>query len=556
MRSKPFGWVSMVGVALLAISLACGGGGGGSSTPEVPVAPTITSFTADPISMEAGTSTALIGIFANGRGVITPGNLPVYYSGYSATVWPTSTTTYTLTVTSPSGAQVSQTTKVTVTPSITNFRANHVIITAGGAAVLEGSFAYGTGIITPGNQPVVSGFSIEVAPTATTTYTLTVTNETGDTATESVTVQVVDAPVISSFTANPSSIALGGASELTGNFANGTGILTPGRFPMTSGNAFPVWPTDTTTFTLTVTNPASGAVTTQTATVTVIGGIRVFAGKESTPGNSDGTGSGARFNQPQGIARDGSGNLYVADTHNYTIRKVTPEGVVSTLAGTPGVPGNADGSGAAASFNSPKAVAVDAFRNVYVADTGNNSIRKITPTGMVSTLASGFSSPTGVAVDALQTVYVADTIHHTICMITPGGLVSVLAGMTDVPGNVDATGTAARFNSPQSLALDSAGNVYVSDYTNGSIRKISSTGVVTPFMGTLSGDLALDGVGNIYVASSPILKLTPSGQFLATAGDVAMRFQGITLNPTTGTCFSLSADAVWEIPATSFIPVQ
>ena len=149
----------------------------------------------------------------------------------------------------------------------------------------------------------------------------------------------------------------------------------------------------------------------------------------------------ASFREPSGVAFDGDGNLYVADTANHTIRKVTPAGVVTTFAGS-GSSGSDDGTGTAASFNYPRGVAVDGDGNLYVADTNNNTIRKVTPAGEVTTFAgsgsygsddgtgtaASFANPRGVAVDGDGNLYVADTNNNTIRKVTPAGVVTTFAG--------------------------------------------------------------------------------------------------------------------------------
>ncbi len=251
----------------------------------------------------------------------------------------------------------------------------------------------------------------------------------------------------------------------------------------------------------------------------------------------DGNGADARFNNPQGVAVDSTGNVYVAD-YGQTVRKITPAGDVTTLAG--GTEGSADGLGAAAQFNYPAGVAVDTNGNVYVADQFNLTIRKITPAGAVTTLAgtagvigsadgngaaAQFNYPRGVAVDTNGNVYVADFLNHTIRKIDTAANVTTLAGSPGVTGSADGTGSAAQFYRPQGVAVDSAGNVYVADFLNHTIRKIDTAGNVTTLAG-LAGtpgsadgtgsaagfsfpfDAALDSAGNVYVGDSGNRRIT------------------------------------------------
>lgn len=209
--------------------------------------------------------------------------------------------------------------------------------------------------------------------------------------------------------------------------------------------------------------------------------------------SQDGTGTAAQFDAPYGVAVDRAGNLYVADTLNNTVRKISPGGAVVTLAGSPGEEGNTNATGAAARFNEPFGVAVDEAGNVYVADASNNAIRKITPAGAVTTVAGGgaagssdgtgtaarLDEPRGVAVDVNGTIYVADYDNHLIRKITAAGVVTTLAGQADVAGNADGVGTAATFRGPNGIAVDASGIVYVADTGNRAIRRISPSGAVT-----------------------------------------------------------------------------
>jgi sugar lactone lactonase YvrE len=279
--------------------------------------------------------------------------------------------------------------------------------------------------------------------------------------------------------------------------------------------------------------------------------LELLAGDADSPGSVDGTRAAARFNLPTGVAVDGAGNVYVADAENSTIRKVTRAGVVTTLAGTAGMSGSADGTGAAARFFFPTSVALDGAGNVYVADTGNNTLRKVTPTGAVTTLAgtpgmmgstdgtgpaARFNFPSGVAVDGAGNVYVADQVNSIIRRVTAAGVVTTLAGTPGTPGSADGTGAAARFNFPSGVAVDGAGNVYVVDHGNSTLRKITAAGIVTTLAGTpgVSGSadgtgaaarfffptgVAVDGAGNVYVADfETIRKVTPTGVVTTLAG--------------------------------------
>jgi sugar lactone lactonase YvrE len=283
--------------------------------------------------------------------------------------------------------------------------------------------------------------------------------------------------------------------------------------------------------------------------------VSTLAGKAGVFGSDDGKGGSARFSAPTDLAVDHIGNIYVADTNNHTIRKITPAGVVTTLAGRAGFSGGLDGTGTVAQFHSPAGVAIDASDNVYVADTDNDAIRKIAPTGMVTTLAgtgwgssdatgtaARFHYPSGIVTDTAGNLYVADTLNDTIRRITPDGVVTTLAGQAGSLGNADGVGSAARFDGPQGLALDGAGNLYVADSDNLAIRKLTlSSGAVTKVAGWDRATLgfapndgpvaraqfnfpcgvAVDGAGNLYVADTDnhtIRQITPAGIVTTIAG--------------------------------------
>jgi len=249
--------------------------------------------------------------------------------------------------------------------------------------------------------------------------------------------------------------------------------------------------------------------------VTPSGGVQTLAGDDYI-GVNNGTGTQASFAfasvsglyanscatsmspiQLNGVAVDSQGNSYVADSGNFLIRKITPGGVVSTFAGGGMGAGYVDGPAASARFYFPTAIAIDAQDNLFVTDLGNNRIRKITPDGTVSTFAgsgtsanvdgtgtaASFMNLDGIAIDSTGNLYVTQYVGN-IRKITPAGVVTTLAGTAGVTGGADGTGPAAQFNAPQGIAVDPAGNVFVADTGDCTIRKITQAGVVTTIAGT------------------------------------------------------------------------
>ena len=237
--------------------------------------------------------------------------------------------------------------------------------------------------------------------------------------------------------------------------------------------------------------------------ITSAGVVSTFAGSGLTGyntvgGSADGISTAASFNKPQGIAIDAAGTIYVADTDNNKIRKITSAGVVTTLAGS-GIYGTTDGLGTAASFGNPKSLAVDTAGNVYV--PGCCDIRKITPQGLVSTLAlsASFYGLSDITIDSSGYLYVL--AENTISKISPSGVVTVFAG-SGVQGSADGLGTAASFSNAQGIAVDAAGTIYVADTFNKKIRKISSGAMVSTLAGsgTAGGDNGSGSTSSFFLA--------------------------------------------------------
>lgn len=270
--------------------------------------------------------------------------------------------------------------------------------------------------------------------------------------------------------------------------------------------------------------PTRAAAPSPARPVAAAGTFEVLAGKAdifATVHYKDGSASAARFSIMTSVAVNAAGTVYVADTDNHVIRKITAAGEVSTLAGLAGTAGSADGAGAAARFNKPMDLAVDAAGTLYVADTDNHTIRKVTAAGVVTTLAGAagtagstdgpgatarFAYPAGIAVVSANlgggTVYVADG-RHTIRRITAAGEVSTLAGLASTKGSDDGVLTEARFNRPTGVAVDAAGIVYVADQGNNLIRRVSPIGEVTTLAGRGGAASSGDGLGTAAGFKSP-----------------------------------------------------
>lgn len=266
--------------------------------------------------------------------------------------------------------------------------------------------------------------------------------------------------------------------------------------------------------------------------------VTTIAG-DGLPGMSNGGGRRTRFADPFGVALDQAGNLYVADGgENNSIRKIGVDGVSTTLAGE--VEGYAEGLGKAASFNTPSGLAIDGAGNLYVADTGNNAIRKINPDGKVSTLAGDglagdkdglgaaarFNGPVGVAVDADGAVYVTDTYNDRIRRIAPNGDVTTIAGGGRA-GKADGPAAQALFDAPTGLAVAANGDLYIADTGNHAIRKLDKAGVVTTVAEAQEDDrssllrspvaLAVTADGYLYLGSNShgrLAQITPAGEVL------------------------------------------
>lgn len=240
------------------------------------------------------------------------------------------------------------------------------------------------------------------------------------------------------------------------------------------------------------------------------GAVSTLAGTPGVLGYADGTGPAARFRNNGGVAWGPVGEIYLADWDNHAVRKITADGTVTTFAGRGGVPGEVDGIGDAARLRNPAGLAIDGAGNVYVADWGNHAIRKITPDGTVSTFAGAlgqpgsangsgsqarFLAPSGLAVDGAGNVYVADQLNHLVRRITPAGVVSTLAGAAGQAGDADGPAAAARLRNPAWITVSPSGDVFIVSDAGDTVRKITPAGDVSTVAGLL-GDSSAVVLGN------------------------------------------------------------
>lgn len=238
--------------------------------------------------------------------------------------------------------------------------------------------------------------------------------------------------------------------------------------------------------------------------------VSTFAGSPGQTGSANGTGSAARFNLPYQVGTDFDGNIFVGDTWNHTVRRITPDGVVSLAAGGVGQSGLVNANGASARFYFPANLVNDWSGSMMVSDSSNHNIRRVTANGEVSTFTGGngvagsadgdaatarFNYPNGLIRDEAGFYFLADSGNHAIRRIAPDGSVTTIAGLKGTSGSADGTGTDARFNLPLGLAWAGDGTMLVTDWQNSTIRRVTKTGVVTTVAGSAGSATTLDGTG-------------------------------------------------------------
>jgi sugar lactone lactonase YvrE len=292
------------------------------------------------------------------------------------------------------------------------------------------------------------------------------------------------------------------------------------------------------------------------AVLSAAGVVAPVSGANGTAGFQDGKGATAIFNDPMGLARDSQGNVFLCDARNHVIRKISPAGVVSTVAGQAGVEGAIDAKGGNARFRFPADIAVSPAGDLYVADSGNHCIRKVKPDGTVSTVAGKLGSANDITADYGTTaysvvapaldgkgsaarfngpcgiayaggfLYVSDTGNHLIRRIDLNNAVTTLAGKAGAWGAADGTGAAARFNAPMGICIGADGNVYIADSENHTIRRMTPQGAVTTYSGSAAehGRKAGPRLDARYCAPVDIC-VHPDGGFIVCDSFASMLFR-------------------------------
>src|ERR1035437_9880379 len=321
-------------------------------------------------------------------------------------------------------------------------------------------------------------------------------------------------------------------------------------------------------------------------------------------GGDGGSATAASLAYPSGVAVDSARNLYIADRNSHRIRRVTPSGVLTTIAGTGQAGHSGDGGNAAAALlQFPSSLVFDSAQNLYISDSGNNCVRRITPDGIITTVAgntaAGFSGdggpgtsaslylPGGLAVDAIGNLYIADAGNNRIRRLSPAGVISTVAGRVGGLGDFSGDGgpaTNAGLRGPSAVAIDASGNLYIADQQNTRIRRVGADGIITTVAGTgqfgFSGDgglainaqlqfpqgLVFDAAGNLYIAdrdnnrirvilSKPATFSVSRGSlsFSAAAGGVSPAPESLALTTSVlnstlnanGLVFTASSSASW-----------
>ncbi len=565
---------------------------GGATLTAVGVVVSITATNNNPqlngtgVTNVAVSGTPTTGVFTVNAASLTPGTA-YSYAAYATTsvgtsytsvgtFMATATPTPTLTFATPTAATVAfgatLTNAATSTLSGGSFGAISYASSAPAVATVDATTGFVTGITVgtttiTATQAAVLGVNAlatqsylltvaATAPTITSPTSASVTTTTatlGGNVTATGGASLTTIGVVVSITATNSNPRISGAgvTNVTASGTPASGVFTVNATGLTAGTAYSyaAYATNSagTTYTSAGTFTTTALTTPALTFANPLGAVTTIAGTGSA-GAVNAIGTAASYNNPNAVAVDSLGNIYVADVSNNLIRKIVG-GVTTTLAGS-GTAGSQNGTGTAASFYRPYGIALDSAGNVYVADSVNNLIRKISPAGLVSTLAgsgnagaadgtgaaASFNFPTGVAVDVAGNVYVGDQLNHKIRKITAAGVVTTLAG-SGMAGATDATGASASFNTPGGLAVDSAGTVYVADQLNNKVRKVTAAGVVTTLAGSgsrgavnatgaaasfwLPAALAVDSSGTVYVAdqfNQKIRSISAAGVVTTLAG--------------------------------------